>query len=65
MNKNSSMSSIFNYFQDFITSKIQVSEDPLEEKPEANKTNISPLNSYMGNLNQEEKPQNSKNFLNK
>lgn len=37
MNKNLSMSSIFNFFQDLLTNKIPVEKGPLEEINDTNK----------------------------
>ena len=57
MNKNSSMSSFFNYFKDFISSKVPVHNDPLQQIPNDNKTNTQAKNDYSGNISQNEKPQ--------
>jgi hypothetical protein len=64
MNKNSSMSSFFNYFKDFISNKILVETDPLDQISNKNKTNTLPINDYSGNINLQEKYQKSKNLFN-
>jgi len=63
MNKNSSMNSFFNYFQDFITNKTQVEKDPLEQISDDNKTKASPMNDYLGNINDQEKSQKGKKII--
>lgn len=41
MNKNTSMSSIYNFFQDLLTNKIPVEKGPLEQISDSNKdTNV-------------------------
>lgn len=43
MNKNSSMSSIYNFFQDLLTNKIPVERGPLEQLVDPN-TELDPNN---------------------
>ena len=59
------MNSFFNYFQDFITNKTQVDKDPLEQISDDNKTKASPMNDYLGNINDQEKSQKGKKIIQK
>ena len=64
MDKNSSMSNIYNYFQGFITNKTQVKKDPLEDITDTNKASASSFNYHSGNINLDEKIQKGKKLFN-
>ena len=57
------MSSIYNYFQGFITNKTQVNKDPLEDITYANEAIAASFNNHSGNINLDEKTQKGKKLF--